>query len=506
VSQLTRNVVANFIGRGWTAIVLVAFVPLYIDLLGIEAYGLIGLFVSLQTLTSVLDLGLSTTLNREVTRLAAQPGREQETRDLVCTLEWIYWGAAGLIMLLAFGLAPLVAGYWITSQSLPEETVRRACFFMGVAVALRFPFALYSGGLLGLQRQVLFNALLVFTTALQWVGALVLLKVIPPTITSFFIWQVVASGLQTAASAFLLWRLLARAAGGAHFRKPLLSEIWHFAAGMAGISVFAIIVTQVDKVVLSRLLTLEAFGYYSLATLLASGLTLLAGPVFTAIFPRFSQLVVDGDTAGLVAFYHAGSQVAAVCVLPAAVVIALFSPEILYVWTGNAHIVESASTLVSVLTVGSALNALVFVPYALQLAYGWTRLALYQNIIIAILIVPALLWATSRFGAVGAAAVMAVRGAGEVLVGVSLMHSRLLRGERLRWYWQDIGLPLAGALVGTLALRFILPLPGSPSATAISLLAVSGVALAASILLTPFTRQWIGGVLLGRAPIRADRT
>ena len=45
------------------------FVPVYISYLGIEAYGLIGLFATLQAWLSLLDLGLSPTLNREMARL-----------------------------------------------------------------------------------------------------------------------------------------------------------------------------------------------------------------------------------------------------------------------------------------------------------------------------------------------------------------------------------------------------------------------------------------------------
>ena len=43
-----------------------AFVPLYIKFMGIESYGLVGIFASLLALFGLLDMGLSTTLNREL--------------------------------------------------------------------------------------------------------------------------------------------------------------------------------------------------------------------------------------------------------------------------------------------------------------------------------------------------------------------------------------------------------------------------------------------------------
>ena len=46
--MLKRNLIANYLGQGWTALMGLAFIPLYIKYLGIEAYGLIGIFALLQ--------------------------------------------------------------------------------------------------------------------------------------------------------------------------------------------------------------------------------------------------------------------------------------------------------------------------------------------------------------------------------------------------------------------------------------------------------------------------
>ena len=50
-SRLKSNFIANFIGQGWVALMSLAFIPLYIKYLGVEAYGLIGLFALMQTLS-----------------------------------------------------------------------------------------------------------------------------------------------------------------------------------------------------------------------------------------------------------------------------------------------------------------------------------------------------------------------------------------------------------------------------------------------------------------------
>lgn len=44
--------------------------PFYVHLLGVEAYAWIGIYVSLQGLFVMLDLGMSTTINQEMARLS----------------------------------------------------------------------------------------------------------------------------------------------------------------------------------------------------------------------------------------------------------------------------------------------------------------------------------------------------------------------------------------------------------------------------------------------------
>ena len=90
MSVLKKNIAANIGGNIWTGLMGLVFVPLYIHFLGIEAYGLIGIFATLLALFGLLDMGLSGTLNREMARLAVREGNAQEMRDLVRTLEIPY--------------------------------------------------------------------------------------------------------------------------------------------------------------------------------------------------------------------------------------------------------------------------------------------------------------------------------------------------------------------------------------------------------------------------------
>jgi O-antigen/teichoic acid export membrane protein len=146
----------------------------------------------------------------------------------------------------------------------------------------------------------------------------------------------------------------------------------------------------------------------------------------------------------------------AVVILPIAFVLAFFSKEILEVWTRNPNMVLHSSLLISLLTIGNALNGLMHLPYALQLAHGWTKLAFYQNIVAVIVLAPAIYFATLRWGAAGAAVVWIALNTGYILIAIHVMHRRLLSEEKWRWYFGDLIKPFGAVVTLSVFARLVL--------------------------------------------------
>ena len=440
------NVIANFAGSGWSALMGLAFIPFYIRLMGAEAYGVVGVFVSIQVMFTVLDLGLSQALSRELARLSVDRKNADLMADTARTLEVVYWGIAlGVAVVIAL-LSRFIAYQWLNPEHLSQESLVEALWVMAVVVGLRWPVALYMGGLNGLQRQVMVNALFAVFVTLQGAGALAVLWFVEPTVRAFFLWQALIALLQVVGLRIALWRSLPSEGVGV-FRLEILKGVWRFAAGMTGISLLATILTQMDKVLLSKLLPLAEFGYYTFAATVAAVIYKLISPVFTAYYPRLTELATKYDQPALVRVYHQGCQLMAVAILPVTLILAFFSKEILELWTRNPDVVAKSSLLISLLVIGNALNGLMNLPYALQLAHGWTKLAFYQNVIAVIVLAPAIYFSTLRWGAVGAAGIWIVLNSAYLLIGVQVMHRRLLINEKWRWYINDVGKPLTAALV-----------------------------------------------------------
>ena len=117
-TSLKANLVANFTGKIWTAGVGFIFVPFYIKFLGIESYGLVGFYGTLIGTMALLDFGLSTTLNRELASAKALNKTAAEIKNLVFSLEVLYWSIGFLIGITFFLLAPVIATHWVKAEKL----------------------------------------------------------------------------------------------------------------------------------------------------------------------------------------------------------------------------------------------------------------------------------------------------------------------------------------------------------------------------------------------------
>jgi O-antigen/teichoic acid export membrane protein len=488
---LKKNIAANFAGSICQAIMGVIFVPLYIKFMGIESWGLVGFFAMLQVMSGLLDMGLSSTINREMARLSISNTKHQEMRNLVRTLEILYWAIAIFVGIIFLFFSPIIARHWIKAELLSFQTIKQALLIMGFVIALQMPSGFYSGGLMGLQCHLLLNMINIVTSSLRGVGTIIILWLISPTIQAFLIWQIVISIGNTISLALFLWRKLPSGETKAIFQKQLLKGIWKFSVGMSGVAAFALILSQMDKVILSRMLSLENFGYYTLASMVAMSLGRLITPVLFSIYPRFTQLVAIDNQVQLEKIYHKSCQLMSVIILPVAIVVAFFSYEFLFLWTHNSLTAQKSYLIVSFLICGTALNGLLNPPFALQLAYGWTRLSLLKTLISVILLVPLIIYLTIYYGAPGAASVWLVLNLGMILFEIPIMHRRLLPKEKWTWYSQDVCLPLFTCIILVGFARIFITMPIPPLLLGLYLISIYFITLSMVGIITPATRLWL---------------
>lgn len=456
-TRLHRNVLVNTIGVIWNGALIVLCTPVLVSLLGMEGYGLIGFWLMMQLVFSLFDLGLGASLLREFASL----GHQQDNKDklnLLLTLELVYWCLAIAIIVFIALSSEYLSVHWLKLVDISHDEAAAAVRWMALALGIQFPSALYSSGLVGMQLQGRVNIVQMAANTVKYLGgAAMLMWRSEPQF--FFIVAAVASLIQTLAMRILLIRSVNAAIGSErsdpiiHF--ALLHKIWRFSAGMALTMIAGVVMANMDRLLLSRLLPAAELGKYTLAWTLTGFLQLGIQPYYRAFFPRFSELHSAGMFTQLRDEYFQGCVLTAMVIVPFFVMGMIFSPELFAVWLGRVD--EDMIGIFRWLLVGVSGAALLWLPAAFQQAHGWTRL--HASMLIGALLVgtPLMLWMITCFGTKGAATIWLVHGISGLTIGLWLMHRRLLVGELWKWYRCVLIYPLSLSLTLAILSRLIMP-------------------------------------------------
>lgn len=491
------DVISNFIAAVWVGVLTFIFTPIYVRYLGVEAYGLIGVLAALQASLGMLDLGFSQVVARETARYVGGTVSTQSIKNLIRSIETIAVALAFVVALAIALPADWIAKSWLKAGDFPADGIVASIRLMGVLVALRLLEGLFRGAVIGLHRQFGLNLITVACTTARAVGALGIFVYISATIEAFFIWQVIVSGINVALLLVLIYSSFSERNIKGVFSIKELRRVARFAAGLTIGSVLGIVLSQTDKLLLSKLLLLREFGEYTLAATLAAGPHLFAAPITQAVQPRFARAVARSDIPALATAFHGSSQLLSATVGAAAIVIIAFSGDVLVLWLQDAVLAARLAPLVSVLAIGSLLNGLMWLPYALQLAHGWAGLTVRATFVALVVLVPLLLVITPIYGAMGAATAWCLLNFGSFTITAHVMFRRILPKEKRRWYLVDIAGPLLAAAAVVLFVKLIAPVDGSIWMRIVVVGAASVGAASAAVLAAPMLRRELFATLVG---------
>jgi len=305
---------------------------------------------------------------------------------------------------------------------------------------------------------------------------------VAPTVDVFLVWQVAVSSLAVVVLAISTYWSMPRAPRAARFSLTAVRHVLRFAGGMAIIAALSMILMQIDKLILSRMLTLRDFGIYSLATTAAGSLYMSVSPITAAVYPRLCQFRAHDEMDSFNLVFHQAAQYIAVITGSLASVMIVFAPEILLLWIGDREMAAEAARILRWLAAGTLLNCLMWIPYQAQLAHVWTRLSIGINAVSIVIIVPAMIVCVSLRGPVGAAWCWLILNGAYVLVGAPMMFRRILVSEGRVWFWRDTICPLTVGVAVALAVRGLWEAPSGSTLNAARLLLATCLVLVASAL------------------------
>jgi O-antigen/teichoic acid export membrane protein len=249
----------------------------------------------------------------------------------------------------------------------------------------------------------------------------------------FFIFQAVVGVIETLIFAARAYQQMPTPNWHTGFDWALVKPILPFAANMSGAAILWIVLTQIDKVLLSELLPLHEYGYFSLVALITTGIMMLSNPVAQTLLPRLTVLMAEGRRDDMHALFLAAHRFICTFMFPLAALIALHADSMVYAWSGDQAAAQWCRSILPWYSLGSAIMAASAFQFYLQYAYGQMRLHMWYSVVSALITVPVMFVSIHYYGAMGAALAWFILRLVSFAIWPAIVHNKLAPGVHGQW-------------------------------------------------------------------------
>ncbi len=434
----------------YLSLIGILLMPVYLRYLGGEAFGLVGFSIMLQAWIQLLDLGMSPVLAREMSRYRAGSVSRNEISAKLNALEMATGGAGLVVALLLVVSSDWIARSWLSVNGISKGELATCVALIGLSGVLAWLSGMYRSCLSGLERQKLFNGLNVALATIRYVGVVPVLVYVSDAPVIFFAYQAGAGVLSVLLFSSAVRRCVTHRASF-QWHKPALLSMLPMVGSMAFLSIAWVAITQIDKLILSGLLPLEAYGYFMLASMAAGGVMILIPPLNQVVQPRLTILAERKDDVQLILLYRLSMQIFVVAFLALGGVVAFFAKPILLVWVGSPEVAADAAPILFWYALANSLTGVLVLPFMLQFAKGQLRFQVISNVVMLATLVPSLVFAALHWGAVGTGSVQFLGNLLFFSLWIPVVHRKILPALSWKRMVSDAWVPGAVVLLSLFA-------------------------------------------------------
>ncbi|MEX0445277.1 lipopolysaccharide biosynthesis protein [Xenorhabdus sp. SGI246] len=438
--MIKKNVIANYIGQFYLAISGIIIVPFYLSRLGSEGYGLIAFFIMLQSWMQLLDMGISTTISREAAISKNSSNNAIFFRKIQRVCFYIFFVISIVVFLSGYFSSNYIIHNWLISN-LSYDTLNVSLISIFCIISLRWLCGPWKSTLVGLEKQIPFNIINVFVITLKFPISILILSYFNNLLIVYFIYQIIVAIIE-----YMLFYIFSRNYTPYNKTKIRIDKeflynsipVFKFSLGIAFISGVWVLITQSDKIILSHILQLDDFGYYSMGVLSASIVMIFSQPIIQAILPRLTVLCTNNKNKESISLYKISTRSVSSIIFPVCILLSVFSEQIIYIWTGDIEISKLVSPILSWYSLGNGLFAISSFSYYIQYAHGDIKLHIIGNVIFLIILMPAIYFSAIYHGSLGVAKVWFYQNLIYLLVWTGIVHRKFLPKEHIKWLLHDI--------------------------------------------------------------------
>ena len=423
---LARNVVWNLIGGAAPMLVAIFCIPLLIQGLGKDRFGVLALAWALVGYAGLFDLGIGRALTQLVARKLGA-GEEDEVPALVWTslLLMLLLGLVGAVVVVL--LSPWLVHRALNIPGALQVETLHSFYLLGLSI----PVVISTAGLRGLleaqQRFGLINALRIPMGVFTFAGPLVVLpfsKNLFPVVAVLVVGRLIA----WAAHLLLCFHVLPPLRQRIAWQRAAVGPLLRFGGWMTVSNIIAPMMLNMERLVIGVLVSTTAVTYYATPYEVVTKLLIVSASISTVMFPAFSLSAAQtlGQSSIL---YHRAMKYTLAMLFPFTVLLLLAAKPGLSLWLGYDFAINSYR-VAQLLVLGTFALGMEALPFTLIQGLGRPDIPAKLNLGEIPLYAAALYLLIQRYGVEGAALAWASRAIIDAILLIYIAYRLLEKPSR----------------------------------------------------------------------------
>ncbi len=403
--HLRRNVLWNLLGTGAPLLVAIVAIPILIEGLGVDRFGVLMLSWMVVGYFSLFDLGLG----RAVTKLVAEKlgdGRNSEIPGLIWTAMMLMAILGVLGAAAAAALSPwLVSSVLKIPSELQTETLT-AFYLLSASISIVIITTGVRGILEAHQRFGLVNVVRIPLGISTFLGPVAVLP-FTNSLVSVVVVLIFARFVALCVYILLCLKVEPRLRGSFSVNRKMAKSLLSFGGWLTVSNIVSPLMVYMDRFLIGAMITMTAVTYYATPYEVVTRFLVIPVALMGVLFPAFSTAFVQ-DKAHAARLYGRSVLYIFLSLFPAVLVIITFAREGLTMWLGSEFAGDS-SVVLQLLAFGVLINSMAHVPFGLVQAAGRPDFTAKLHLLELPFYLILLWWLLSSYGIVGVAIAWVVR-------------------------------------------------------------------------------------------------
>ena len=398
-SLLAKNTLFSLVGSGIPIIVAIFSIPILINALGADGFGILTIAWMVTGYFSLLDLGVGRALTKMVSEKLGQNDIEAIPKLIWTALMLtVLMGIIGSI-LISISAETLVNNFFKIPETFHRE-VERSFYILAICVPMVICNASLSGILQSYQRFDLVNIIRIPIGSLTFLGPIFVLP-FSSALSHIVIALFFVRLIELIVNIIFCIKVVPKVIVNIGIDRSYIRNFLSFGSWMTLSNIVGPIMLYLDRFLIGSIISISAVSYYATSYEIVHRMMIIPGAIVGVLFPALGAVIGNNPTKATTMLFG-GVKYTFISIFPLIMIIFVFAEEILNIWLG-AEFAEKGTLVLKWLVIGALINSFAYFPFAVLHAFGRPDLPAKLHLIETPIYLITAWILISKFGILGAA-------------------------------------------------------------------------------------------------------